>query len=59
MQLEQAMGTFAEVNEMTDLQKADMLGYIGYVSQTAEIVQESLGWDKPAVKSKTSPKKRK
>jgi hypothetical protein len=51
------MGTFAEVDDMTDLQKADMLGYIGYVSQTGEMVQESLGWDKPAVKSKSKKTK--
>ena len=54
--LVQAMGTFAEVNDMTDLQRADMLGYIGYVSQTGEAIQETLGWDKP---KKTAPKKRK
>jgi AcrR family transcriptional regulator len=52
----QAMGTFAEVNEMTDLQKADMLSYIGYVSQAGETIQETLGWDKP---KKAAPKKRK
>lgn len=54
--LVQAMGTFAEVNDMTDLQKADMLGYIGYISQAGEAIQETLGWDKP---KKTAPKKRK
>ncbi|MEY4995953.1 MAG: hypothetical protein RLZ67_678 [Actinomycetota bacterium] len=54
--LVQAMGTFAEVNDMTDLQKADMLGYIGYISQAGEAIQETLGWDKA---KKTAPKKRK
>lgn len=53
----QAMGTFAEVNDMTDLQKADMLGYIGYISQAGEAIQETLGWDKPAVKSKSKKTK--
>ena len=53
----QAMGTFAEVNEMTDLQKADMLGYIGYVSQAGEAIQETLGWDKPTVKPKSKKTK--
>ena len=53
----QAMGTFAEVNEMTDLQKADMLGYIGYISQAGETIQETLGWDKPTVKSKSKKTK--
>lgn len=57
--LVQAMGTFAEVNDMTDMQKADMLGYIGFVSQAGEMIQETLGWDKPAAKPKTVPKKRK
>jgi AcrR family transcriptional regulator len=55
--LVQAMGTFAEVNDMTDLQKADMLGYIGYVSQAGEAIQETLGWDKPVVKSKSKKTK--
>jgi hypothetical protein len=53
----QAMGTFSEVNEMTDLQKADMLSYIGYVSQAGETIQETLGWDKPVVKSKSKKTK--
>ena len=55
--LVQAMGTFAEVNNMTDLQKADMLGYIGYISQAGEAIQETLGWDNPAVKSKSKKTK--
>jgi AcrR family transcriptional regulator len=54
--LVQAMGTFAEVNDMTDVQRADILGYIGYISQAGEAIQETLCWDKPVVKSK--PKKR-
>ena len=49
----QAMGTFNEVDGMTEQQKQDILSYIGYMSQTGEIVQAALGWDKPA------PKKRK
>ena len=49
----QAMGTFDEVDGMTEQQKQDILSYIGYMSQTGEIVQAALGWDKPA------PKKRK
>ena len=57
--LVQAMGTFAEVNEMTDLQKADMLGYIGFVSQAGEMIQETLGWDKPVAKPKPKSKKTK
>lgn len=48
----QAMGAFDEVNDMTEQQKQDMLGYIGYMSQTGETVQDALGWDKPAPKKK-------
>ena len=48
----QAMGAFDEVNDMTEQQKQDMLGYIGYMSQTSETVQDALGWDKPAPKKK-------
>lgn len=55
--LVQAMGTFAEVDDMTDLQKADMLGYIGFVSQAGEMIQESLGWDKPVAKPKSKKTK--
>jgi hypothetical protein len=46
------MGAFDEVNDMTEQQKQDMFGYIGYMSQTGEIVQAALGWDKPAPKKK-------
>ncbi len=48
----QAMGTFAELNSMTEQQKQDMLAYIGYMSQTGETVQAALGWDKPAPKKR-------
>jgi AcrR family transcriptional regulator len=51
----QAMNTFAEVNDMTEQQKQDVLAYIGYMSQTAEAVQATLGWDTP----KAKPQKRK
>jgi len=48
----QAMGAFDEVNDMTEQQKQDMFSYIGYMSQSGEIVQTALGWDKPAPKKK-------
>ena len=48
----QAMGTFDEVDGMTEQQKQDILSYIGYMSQTGEIVQAALGWDKPAPRKK-------
>ena len=48
----QAMGTFAEVNDMTELQKQDVLSYIGYMSLSGETVQAALEWDKPKTKKK-------
>jgi AcrR family transcriptional regulator len=48
----QAMGTFAEVNDMTEQQKQDMLTYIGYISRTGETVQAALDWDKPKSKKR-------
>ena len=48
----QAMGTFDEVDGMTEQQKQDILSYIGYMSQTGETVQDALGWNKPAPKKK-------
>jgi AcrR family transcriptional regulator len=48
----QALGTFAEVNDMSEQQKQDMIAYIGYMSQTGETVQTALGWDKPATMKK-------
>lgn len=47
--------TIAEVNDMTDQQRQDVLAYLGYMSQTGETVQAALGWDVPTAK----PKKRK
>lgn len=55
----QGMSTFAEVNGMTEQQKLDMLAYVGYMTQTGEAVQETLGWDKPVAKPKTKSKKTK
>ncbi len=48
----QGMGTFNEVDGMTEQQKQDILSYIGYMSQTGETVQDALGWNKPAPKKK-------
>ena len=48
----QGMSTFAEVNDMTEQQKQDMLVFIGYISQNAETIQAALGWDKPAPRKK-------
>ncbi|MEN9805483.1 MAG: Bacterial regulatory protein tetR family [Actinomycetota bacterium] len=48
----QAMNTFAEVNDMTEQQKQDVLAYIGYMSQTGETVQTALGWGTPKAKKR-------
>jgi AcrR family transcriptional regulator len=48
----QAMGTFAEVNNMTEQQKKDMLSLIGFLSEDGEAIQATLGWDKPTPKKK-------
>jgi AcrR family transcriptional regulator len=48
----QGMSTFAEVNDMTEQQKQDMLVFIGYISQNAETIQAALGWDKPTPRKK-------
>jgi AcrR family transcriptional regulator len=50
--LVQAMSTFAEVNDMSEQQKKDMISYIGYMSLTGETVQEALGWGQPPTKKK-------
>lgn len=50
----QAMGTFAEVNDMSEQQKQDVLDYLEYMSGSGETMQSTLGWDKP--KSKTRAK---
>jgi AcrR family transcriptional regulator len=52
----QAMGTFAEVNDMTEQQKQDMLSGIGYLSQSGESIQTALGWDKPTPRKKKQPR---
>ena len=49
----QAMGAFAEVNDMSEQQKQDVLAYLGYMSLSGETVQSALGWDKPKAKART------
>ena len=49
----QAMGTFAEVNDMSEQQKQDVLAYLGYMNTSGEVVQSALGWDKPTTKART------
>jgi AcrR family transcriptional regulator len=48
----QAMGTFAEVNDMSEQQKQDVLAYLGYMNTSGETVQSALGWDKPTTKAR-------
>ncbi len=51
--LSQSLAIFADVNNVTDQQRADLLTFIGYLPQLAESTQKDLSWDKPL------PKKRK
>ena len=53
----QAMSAFAEINDMTDQQKNDVLAYLGYLSQSGEPVQEALGWNTPAAKPRAKKTK--
>jgi AcrR family transcriptional regulator len=55
----QALGTFAEVNGMSDQQMQDVLSYVGYTSLSGETVQSALGWDKPTAKATQDAKKTK
>ena len=48
----QAVGTFAEVNDMSEQQKQDVLAYLGYMNTSGETVQSALGWDKPTTKAR-------
>lgn len=48
----QAVGAFAEVNDMSEQQKQDVLAYLGYLSQSGETLQTALGWDKPKTKAR-------
>ena len=48
----QAVGTFAEANDMSEQQKKDVLAYLGYMNTSGEIVQSALGWDKPTTKAR-------
>lgn len=50
------MGTFAEVNDMSEQQKQNVLAYLGYMSQSGETVQSALGWDAPAAKARAKSK---
>ena len=49
----QALGTFAEVNDISKQQEQDVLAYLGYLSQSGETVQSALAWDKGKTKTKT------
>jgi AcrR family transcriptional regulator len=49
----QSLAIFAEVNSITDHQRADLFAFIGHLPQMSASVEKELGWDKPL------PKKRK
>jgi hypothetical protein len=48
----QAMNVLDEVNDISELQKKDILSYLGHMSQSGEAIQTALGWDKPAPKTR-------
>ena len=48
----QAMNVLDGVNDISELQKKDILSYLGYMSQSGETIQTALGWDKPAPKAR-------
>jgi hypothetical protein len=50
--LMQAMGVFAEANDMSEQQQQDIYAYIGYMSQSGETVQSALSWDTPKTKAR-------
>jgi AcrR family transcriptional regulator len=52
----QAIGAFADVNDMSEQQRQDVLAYLEYMSQSGESVQSALGWDKPEAKATTKAK---
>lgn len=41
----QGMNTFAEVNEMTDQEKSDVMNVVGYLSQSGEVIKAALAWN--------------
>jgi len=49
----QSLAIFAEVNSITDQQRADLFAFIGHLPQMSASVEKELGWDQPL------PKKRK
>lgn len=50
--LMQAMGVFAEVNDMSEQQQQDIYAYIEYMSKSGETVQSALSWDTPKTKAR-------
>ena len=49
----QSLAIFAEVNSVTEQQRADLLTFIGLLPNISEKVEKDLGWDQPL------PRKRK
>lgn len=47
----QGMGVFADVNDMSEQQKSDVLSFLGHLSQTGESTQAALGWGKTATRA--------
>ena len=47
----QGMGVFADINDMTEQQKSDVMKYLGHLSQSGETIQSALGWDKQTTRT--------
>lgn len=47
----QGMGVFADINDMTEQQRSDVMTFLGLLSQRGETIQSALGWDKPATRT--------
>ena len=43
----QGMGVFADINDMTEQQRSDVMTFLGHLSQSGETTQAALSWDKP------------
>jgi hypothetical protein len=48
----QSLAIFADVNSITDQQRADLLAFIGLLPKISETVEKELGWDKPLSKKR-------
>jgi AcrR family transcriptional regulator len=48
----QSLAIFAEVNSVTEQQRADLLTFIGLLPNISEKVEKDLGWDQPLLRKR-------